>query len=170
MHFTDRAYPILSWIAGPPTAERPMPIRRLDPTCRLRGWRELALEVDRLRTELRAEGSEPVLAGMTWWQSGEIAFYCAGQPTVYCLGVLAGSRTSQYDLWHPNPAADPADFRGRTFVIVGEINPELAASFEKVEPARFLTHEVHGQPVNSWQVTVCRGWKGVERTAGAGKW
>jgi len=32
------------------------PMRNLDPTCRLRGWHVLAVEVDRLREELAAAG------------------------------------------------------------------------------------------------------------------
>ena len=47
-------------LSGPATPECPTPLSRLDPTCRLRGWRTLAAAVDRLREQLRAEGIEPV--------------------------------------------------------------------------------------------------------------
>src|SRR5439155_25254108 len=45
MHFSVSAQPLLLRLSGPPTAERPLPLRRFDPTCRLRGLRMLAGEV-----------------------------------------------------------------------------------------------------------------------------
>ncbi|HEX3315349.1 MAG TPA: glycosyltransferase family 39 protein, partial [Gemmataceae bacterium] len=74
--------PMLEILAGPATEMRPAPLRRVDPTCRLRGWRYLAGEVDRIRAEIYAqEGIEPVLAATTWNIPGEIGFYGAGHPT-----------------------------------------------------------------------------------------
>jgi hypothetical protein len=159
LHFSDRTYPWLAQLL-PPTHERPLPLRRVDPTCRLRGWQTLAQEMDRVRAELRAEGIEPVLAGTIWWLPGELAFYCEGQPTVYCFGPAAGSRTSQYDLWRPSPLRDPANFYGRTFILVGDVPPTLAQAFERMEEPRQVCHFVQGQPVSSWQITVAIGFRG----------
>ena len=92
---------------------------------------------------------------------GEIGFYCRGHPQVYSVGLALGDRHSQYDLWHPNPVLDHESFRGRTFIVVGDVkNPLLAGAFEQIEPARVVTHLESGQPVAQWTVTVCRGFRG----------
>jgi 4-amino-4-deoxy-L-arabinose transferase-like glycosyltransferase len=160
MHHTEWARPLLVRLVGAPTAANPCPLRKLDPTCRLRGWRALAAEVDRLRAQLRAEGCEPVLAGSGWSLPGELGVYCAGRPQVYSLGLAMGDRHSQYDLWRPNPLADADAFRGRTFLVVGGAVPELLDAFESVEPPQRVTYTEDGVPVAEWFVTVCRGYRG----------
>src|SRR5262249_41934834 len=151
---TERAYPLMTRLAGPPSDHQPMPLRRWDPTCRLRGWRTLATEVDRVRAELHGEGIEPVLAASSWALPGEIGFYCAGQPLVYSVGLAMGDRHSQYDLWRPNPVADRERFQGRTFIVVGWLSAEARQAFDKVEPAQIIWHTEQGEPINSWAVFV----------------
>jgi 4-amino-4-deoxy-L-arabinose transferase-like glycosyltransferase len=163
---SDWTYPLLARWQGPPTTERPLPVRRYDPTCRLLGWRDLAGEVDRVRDELRAAGVEPVLAGTTWSLPGELGFYCAGHPAVYSVGPALGDRRSQYDLWRPNPVSDAAAFRGRTFIVVGPFGTALRGAFEKIDPPRVVTHYDAGQPVASWPITVCRGFHELPRIRG----
>jgi hypothetical protein len=163
VHHSDWTYPLLSELAGPPTDPQPLPLRRLDPTCRLRGWQTLGAAVDELCDELRADGVEPVLAATSWALPGEVGFYCAGHPTVYSVGPVLGDRRSQYDLWRPNPVDDPAEFVGRTFVIVGGFPTDGGAAFDTIEAPRTVTHYEQGQPVASWTVTVCRGFRGFPR-------
>jgi 4-amino-4-deoxy-L-arabinose transferase-like glycosyltransferase len=134
-------------------------LRKLDPTCRLRGWRELAVEVERTRKELRAEGIEPVLATTYWNLPGEIGFYLPDHPEVYCIGRAGGSRWSQYDLWRPNPIADAEQFKGKTFILVGYLTPTMLAAFDHMSQT-MVEHRVHGFLVASWPVTVARGFKG----------
>jgi hypothetical protein len=160
MHYSVLLRPLLARVSGPPTADHPLPLRRFDPTCRLRGWRHLAGEVDRVCARLRAEGVEPVLAASGWTFPGELAFYCSGHPTVYSLGLALGDRHSQYDLWRPNPVADPEAFRGRALVIVGEVNAVIRGAFEKVEDAQVIIYQENGQPIARWTITVCRGYRG----------
>jgi 4-amino-4-deoxy-L-arabinose transferase-like glycosyltransferase len=160
MHESSLAQPVLSRLSGPPTPEQPLPLRRFDPTCRLRGWRTLAARVDRLRRRLRAEGVEPVLVGSTWSVPGELAFYCQSHPTVYSLGLALGDRHSQYDLWRPNPVQDADQFANRTVIFVGGSPPVLHVLFESVDPPEVVTHWENGQPVARWEVTVCRGFRG----------
>jgi hypothetical protein len=166
VHRSDLAYPLLAAFAGPPTEKQPLPLRRLDPTCRLRGWQTLGAEVDELCEELRAEGIEPVVAGMGWALPGEIGFYCSGHPTVYSVGGAMGDRYSQYDLWHPNPVDDGGAFLGRTFVIVGGSPKDFAAWFDRIDPPRTVTHHEQGQAVASWTVLVCRGFRGFPEALG----
>jgi Dolichyl-phosphate-mannose-protein mannosyltransferase len=160
MHFSNWVQPVLARIAGPPTAEQPLPLRRFDPTCRLRGWRTLAAEVDRIRTGLKGQGIEPLLAGSGWPVPGELAFYCRGRPTVYCLGLVYGDRCSQYDLWRPNLLWDPGHFAGRTVIVVGDAIPALHHAFAHVDAPRVITHWERAEPVARWTVTVCRGFRG----------
>ncbi|HYT89273.1 MAG TPA: glycosyltransferase family 39 protein [Gemmataceae bacterium] len=161
MHRSTWAHPLLAQLAGPPTADAPLPLRRFDPTCRLRGWRTLATAVDSVRAELRAEGVEPVLAGAGWSLPGILGFYCEGQPVVYSFGLALGDRRSQYDFWRPNPVWDHEQFAGKTFVFVGGDSLQgLSGAFAEVATPFIVTHYEGGQPVSRWTVTVCRGYRG----------
>lgn len=165
MHFSGLARPVLTRISGPASAERPFPMRRFDPTCRLRGWRHLAAEVDRIRAELHNQGIEPILAGYTWSLPGEISFYCADHPEVYSLGRAMNERYSQYDLWRPNPVSDPDAFRGQTFLVVGIPCQPLFDAFEDTRTRHLVTYQEAGQPIAQWQIIICRGFKGFKVSA-----
>jgi hypothetical protein len=159
-HYSDRVYPLLILLTGPPTSGKPFPLRNVDPTCRLRGWHFVASEVDRICAEVAAEeGREPVRAGCGWNLPGELGVYGEGHPQVYSIGLVTGDRHSQYDLW-PGPVSDPEPFEGQTFVIVGGMTPEVRQAFDSVEPTREVTFFERGQPIANWQVTVCRGFRG----------
>jgi 4-amino-4-deoxy-L-arabinose transferase-like glycosyltransferase len=159
VHESSLFRPLMLWAAGPETPQNPWPARRFDPTCRLRGWHVLALEVDRLREELRVE--DPVLACISWSLPGEIGFYCRGHPDVYSLGLAFGDRHSQYDLWHPNPIADPAVFTGKTFLVIGAgADPRLLSAFDTVGPTQIVTYRENGQVINAWAITIARGYRG----------
>jgi Dolichyl-phosphate-mannose-protein mannosyltransferase len=156
---SDAAWPLLAPLVGAPSETDPFPLRRCDPTCRLRGWRALAAEVDRIRARLRAEGAEPVLAGSGWSLPGELGVYCAGHPQAYSLGLRMGDRHSQYDLW-PNPITDGERFRGQTFLVVGGMTDEIKAAFEEVWPTVFIKYHERGEPITGWWLTICRGYRG----------
>jgi 4-amino-4-deoxy-L-arabinose transferase-like glycosyltransferase len=164
-HFPGLARPVLAVLAGPPTSADAAPIRKFDPTCRLRGWRTLAGELDTLCDRVRREtGQEPVLAAMVWTTPGELAFYCRGHPEAYSFGLALADRHSQYDLWRPNPLADAQAFHGRPFLYVGEKIPEAADVFERVEPPIRVVHEEGGVPVAVWTVWVGHGFRGFPRS------
>lgn len=168
LHRTEVIYPQLAAVVGPPTEARPLPLRRIDPTCRLRGWRELAREVDRLREELRAQGIEPVVAGTGWTLPGILGVYCAGQPETYSVGAACGDRHSQYDLW-PGPTTDPERFRGRTFICVGYGSDVLRAGFASAEPVGKYVHAEAGQPIAEWPIQVLHGFHGFPVTTTTGR-
>jgi 4-amino-4-deoxy-L-arabinose transferase-like glycosyltransferase len=159
VHDTHLARPLMMQLAGPPTEKNPMPLRRFDPTCRLRGWRTLAKEVDRLRVELTNAGNEPEVAGAHWSLPGEIGFYCQGQPQVHCVALTADERR-QYELWRPHPMKDADNFQGKTFILVGMTDALVRPAFDQVEPTHWIVHRENGQPVASWAVTVGRGFRG----------
>jgi hypothetical protein len=160
LHHSEWLHPLMARFAGPPTVANRFPLRKLDPSCRLRGWRTLASAVDAERGRIRSEeGADPVLAGQSWTLPGELGTYCEGNPQAYSVGPLVGDRHSQYDLW-PGPLSRPGDFLGRTFVFVGYPFPEMAAAFERVELSKEVVHSENGQPISCWILTVCRGFKG----------
>jgi hypothetical protein len=156
--------PALTSIAGSPTESSPMPLRRFDPTCRLRGWRHLGKEVAMLEKELQSEGSMPLIAGSRWFYASEVSFYGAGHPNVYSLGLLIADRHSQFDVWRPNPLSDPEHFVGRTFIFVdvGLPNSTIEKAFDRIEPARVVEYMEGGQPIAKWYLTVCRGFRGAQ--------
>jgi 4-amino-4-deoxy-L-arabinose transferase-like glycosyltransferase len=160
IHHTTWVQPALALLSGPATASHPLPLRRFDPTCRLRGWRQLAAEVDCLRFRLQAEGTDPLIAAGGWSLPGELAFYCQGHPTVYSLGLALADRHSQYDLWRPNPILDPDCFHGRTMIFVGEISPTLRQAFAEVDAPREVTFFDGNYPIARWTITVCRDFRG----------
>lgn len=148
-------------VAGPPTEADPTPVRRLDPTARLRGWRTLAAEIDRLRERIEREtGCEPCVAAMRWTTPGELAFYCRGNPAVFSFGPALEDRHSQYDVWRPNPVADAQAFRGRSFVYVGDEIPAADRVFDRVEPPIRVVYAERGVPVSVWTVWVGHGFRG----------
>ncbi len=171
MHHTDWLMPVLARLVGPATAAKPLPIRQIDPTCRLRGFRTLAEEVDRLRDEVaRQDGTEPLVTAACWVLPGELGFYCKGHPTVYSLGLGVGDRRSQYDLWRPNPIFDEDEFRGRTMIYVGDFDPLLKGAFEHVDDPKRVVYVENGQPLAAWNVIVCRGYRGFPNLKQAWWW
>jgi hypothetical protein len=69
---------------------------RLDPTLRLRGWRELGARVGELRAGM-PNPARTFLASDRYQVTSELAFYVAGRPPAYNLNL--GRRLNQYDLW-----------------------------------------------------------------------
>jgi 4-amino-4-deoxy-L-arabinose transferase-like glycosyltransferase len=160
IHHTEWAQPLLAELSGPRSEAHPLPVRRFDPTCRLRGWQTLAGAVDEMAAKLREEGIEPILAGTSWTLPGELGFYGQHQPTVYSIGPALGDRHSQYDLWHPNPVGDPGEFAGRTFIVVGDQNPRLLEGFACCDAPVTVAHYQGNDAVARWTVTICRGFRG----------
>jgi hypothetical protein len=154
MHRSELFYPLI------PKSDDPIATRRFDPTCRLRGWQTLAGHVEAERQRLSAAGETPLLAGSSWHFPGILSFYLPDQPDVYCFGLAADGRHSQYDLWRPTPVHDPARFHGRTFIYVGPLAPRVRAAFDTIETTNEVTYHVAGRAVARWQITVCRGFRG----------
>jgi Dolichyl-phosphate-mannose-protein mannosyltransferase len=152
--------PFLAQAAGPPRFAGDIPVRRFDPTCRMRGWRHLGAQFDRIRQQM--PGQTPVLAAARWTIASELAFYCDGHPMVYSLGSALRDRQSQFDLWRPNPIRDQEEFLGRTFVFVdvGGISPEIQAAFERTEATRRICYDEDDTPIAFWDVTICHCFRG----------
>ncbi len=159
MHAPIQTQPILLRIAGPATAKHPMPIRRIDPTARLRGWRHLGAEVDRVRAML----PNAVIAGERWTIASEVAFYSSGHPEVFCIGLAVGDRHSQYDLWRPNPIADAEVFRGRSFILVNVESTKVEDAFDRLETVQRVEYRENGALIASWTIQVAHGFRGFAK-------
>ena len=163
VHKSDLVYPVLARVLPEPNPMEPAPLRRLDPVCRLRGWKFLAGEVDKIREELSHSGKEPILVATHWSIPGELGVYCKGHPQAYSIGLVSGDRHSQYDLWN-NPIDNPGDFLGRDFIVVGGLPPYLSSSFETVSESREIVFKTaKGYPVANFWIQVCRGFKGFPK-------
>ncbi len=165
VHFPDTVRPIIAKFAKQPTEADPFPVRKMDLTARISGWKQLAAEVDVVRARVRSEiGCEPVVAGTHWTVPGVLGFYCSDHPNVHAIGVANRSdRHSQYDVWRPNPMADAQEFRGQTFVIVGDIGLDVANSFERLEQPLRVVHAPNGVPISGWAIWVGHGFRGFGR-------
>jgi 4-amino-4-deoxy-L-arabinose transferase-like glycosyltransferase len=160
VRFPHVVRPMLAQLADPPSEVSRTPVRKYDPTVRLYGWRTLAAEVDRVRDHVqRVEGRSPLVASSSWHACGGLGCYCEGHPEVYCFGRFLGQRHSQYDVWRPNPVADPDHFDGRTVVFVGSLTPEFVALFDRSSPPLHILHHEAGIPVGEWYVTVLHGYR-----------
>jgi 4-amino-4-deoxy-L-arabinose transferase-like glycosyltransferase len=160
VHNSSWAHPMLVRFAGPATADQPFPLRRLDPTLRLRGWQTLAAQVDEVRRDLGRQNIDANLAATGWTMPGLLGFYCADHPRVYSLGLALGDRWSQYDFWRPNPVWDTARFRGQTFLVVAANPLELHGVFGSVETVRVVDIAVSGYPIGRWTILLCRDFRG----------
>jgi len=159
VHFPGIMRGALAQVGSVPTTDNPAPIRKFDPTARLRGWKALGAEVDQLRARVRAEtGEDPLVAGTVWNIPGALGVYCEGHPETYSFGLAMRDRHSQYDLWRPNPVADAQAFRGRAFVIVGDGPPP--ETFARLELGTRYVHHESGVPVAAWWVWIGYGFRG----------
>ena len=144
-----------------PTADRPVPIRKLDPTSPAARLAVARRRGGRIRERVRAEkGRNRSWSAMTGPARANSASTAAVNPTVYTFGPALADRHSQYDVWRPNPVADAQVFRGRTFVYVGDSKPGLQQAFDRVDSPVEVIASDGGIPVADWKVWVLRGFRG----------
>ncbi len=175
LQHTQWVYPAIARlkVLPAPTPDRPAPIRKLDPTCRMVGYRDLVPEVARQIDALRAQGLDPFVLAPTYPLTATLEFHLPGQPEVYCLGWspgMAAETINQHDLWHPNPRHDLSAFRDRPAVIVEpeERPPGYAGGllknglFESIDKPTRVVAQRSGLTVGVWNITVARGYKGIQ--------
>jgi len=174
-HRMEFAYPLFDWLArgAPPLGlTRPAPVWNLtpiadyDPTTRLRGWSQLGRAVGEIMQDEHARGRDPFILADDYQLASLIAFYCPGEPNVYCAQSALGGRYSQYDLW-PNPIRDPQRFLGRPCIYVGAPRPELTgqrhgtqAALPGLRRVRTVEHRVRGCPLRIGSIFVSDGFAG----------
>lgn len=103
----------------------------LDPTYRLRGWRQLGEQVGEILEAFPKQDSVLVIAATSRGPVSELAYYLPGKPHVYRWNV-GEVVDSQHDLW-----SGPQQAHGANAVIVTDglspVPKRLAAAFRSVE-------------------------------------
>jgi len=177
VHYSEFLMPVFAWLARNQPPWNLTPVAKFDPTARLRGWSQLGAAVGEILRGEQAAGRDPFIATDDYQSASEIAFYCPGQPTVYCFQAALGDRQSQYDIW-PNPIRQPEGFLGRPCIYVGSLKPELTgqgglphAALRQIRLAATVEHRVGGHLVQVWPVYVCGEFAGLpaELTGRAGR-
>lgn len=81
---------------------------KADPTTRLRGWRDLAVEVERYRQRLERPGQAFLLAADDRYVASALAFYLPDRPQTFTW-ERPGFPESQYGIWGRPPASAGAE-------------------------------------------------------------
>ncbi len=168
LHTSASLMPLFAWLARNEPPWSLTPVAKYDPSARLRGWSQLGAAAGRALAAERAAGHKPFILTDDYQVASQIAVYCPGEPTTYCLQAALGDRQSQYDLWRPNPLRDPNAFRGQPCLYVGALKPELtgqvASGHVALRGARLaetVEHRVRGHAVAVWAVYVCDEFAGL---------
>ncbi len=161
---------------------------RSDPSDRLRGWKPMTAEVERIRNDLEAQlGEKLFLIADERHRASELAFYLKdkriegpGHPPVYIIEsqdlVNQFSFWPRYDQWVDAPAK-PNETSEDTFTEQKGVNPfigrsallirnvakgpshNIRAAFESVEPVGRLELKRFGHHVRYWQIFLCRHYR-----------
>ncbi|MDI6801690.1 MAG: glycosyltransferase family 39 protein [Thermodesulfovibrionales bacterium] len=142
---------------------------KLDPSEKLRGWKELGKEVSVLYDSLSEKGHVLIFSDK-YQVSSELAFYVKGHPRTYCINL--SRRMNQYDLW-PDMNSDAEIIKQRLkdnrvkingiFVRAGnaEMPPEVAKSFEGFEK-KLLQVCNNEQLLKEYSLFICYNFRGFK--------
>jgi len=107
---------------------------KIDPTVRLRGWKQLGTEASRILDEFPSPEKTFVVARRRQTVS-ELAFYMSGRPRVYRWNGTKRNITTQYELW-----PGPEDKKGWDALIIIEkgryMSPDFISCFKEVKFVR----------------------------------
>ena len=137
---------------------------KLDLQSRLKGWRELAAEVEK-----KAPPAPYFVFSDAYQASSELAFYMRGHPITYC--ARTGRRMNQYDLW---PGFEGLRGENAVFVTIGAADlPEAVrdafAGFtkktftEKETGGHIVTgRDKKGKLLSVYTIYTCYGFRGMK--------
>lgn len=110
----------------------PLSGSRLDPTVRVRGWRELGTRIGTMK-EAILPGDRGFIASPRRQVVSELAFYIPGQPQVFRWPPHKGSSPTQYEIWPPPSGGSDAE---ALLVIEAKrgLPKNVHSSFEQVRP------------------------------------
>jgi 4-amino-4-deoxy-L-arabinose transferase-like glycosyltransferase len=133
------------------------PLEFINPTLRLKGWRDLGREVESLRRNNFANPEKVFIFSDNYDVTASLAFYTPGNPVTYCVDM--GRRKNQYDLW-PGPQDkvgwDAIFVRQKFKKGVPEVIQGMFASVERRE----YESEHKGNPARRFTIYVCKGFRG----------
>ncbi len=140
----------------------------LDPSARLRGWKELGKEISRIRESLPAQGNV-LLFSDSYQVASEMAFYVRGHPVTYCINL--GRRMNQYDLWPDiNKAAQRIRETGTSPAPINAIyvrtgNRSMQAPVEQAFDScerNTLRVVQRGHLIREYSIFVCYNFRGLK--------
>ena len=131
---------------------------KMDPTSRLRGWKELGVKSDEVYKSMKSGGDRNVFIFSDKYQvSSELAFYMTDKPKTYCVNL--GRRMNQYDIWGGFDSLLGFD---ALFVRIGNAKfpEELKDAFDSYEMEQF-TVQRKDKILRKYSIFKCYGFKGV---------
>ena len=132
---------------------------KLDPSSRLKGWRQLGDEVSLIYGDMREKGRKDIFIFSDRYQvSSELAFYVKGRPITYCVNL--GRRMNQYDLW---PGFNNLIHYNAIFVTIGriEIPSQFIEAFERCD-ARVFEAKVREKVIREYSIFTCYDFRGIK--------
>lgn len=165
-----------------------IPFFRTDPSDRMRGWKSMVSEVERIRNEQEAKLGEKIfLIADERHRASEVSFYLKdkrvegpGHPACYL--VESQDLVNQFSLWPrydqfvdapAKPAESPDEtfteqkgvnlFVGRSALLIRNYakgpSHNVRAAFQSIEPIGTIEARRFGHHVRYWQIFLCRNYK-----------
>jgi undecaprenyl-diphosphatase len=136
---------------------------QLDPTFRLRGWKELADRVAGRQATMPHPRRTFMIVTTGRREASELAFYLPEQPDVL-LWNPGTAVLSQYDLWPFPTGATESDALILTGPATG-IDPQLAMQFRHVEPCETICVSLGNSRSREYALWLGRGYRSLETAA-----
>lgn len=135
---------------------------KIDPSARLKGWKELGEKVSEIKKEFEKKG-KVVIFSDRYQIASELAFYTKGKPIVYCINLVR--RMNQYDLWQSinNELYDLSVVHG-IYVVYGTKNepePEVSSAFDRCSSENFTVFK-KGVKIRDYTIFKCYIFKGMK--------
>ena len=129
---------------------------KLDPSARLRGWKELGKEISAIEADMRKKGDVFIFSD-AYQVSSEIAFYAKGHPVTYCVNL--GRRMNQYDLW---PDFHTRIHENGIFVTIDDtgLHPKIQDAFHGCEK-RLLKVYDEDRLLREYSIFMCSDFRGM---------
>lgn len=141
--------------------------QKLDPSARLRGWKELGQEVSSISEEMPKQ-SNLALFSDSYQIASELAFYVHGHPATFSINL--GRRMDQYDLWPDiNDWAESLRRQNADASIDGifvkygneELPSVVAQAFGHYEKKIFRVYE-HDHILREYSIFICYNFRNLK--------
>ena len=132
--------------------------RKMNPTVKLLGWKELGQRVSEVVAQMENEtGRSPFIFSDRYQTTAELAFYVRRQPRVYNINL--GRRNNQYDLWQNFEKLIGAD---GIYIKTHDADIESAVveAFKGGERLPSQYFQRRGKVIRSFSIFKCYGFKG----------
>jgi undecaprenyl-diphosphatase len=134
---------------------------KMDPTSRLKGWKELGIKVEGVYNNMISVESRDVFIFSDKYQvSSELAFYMPSKPITYCVNL--GRRMNQYDIWGGIEERNDLLVLNAIFVRIDNENlpEELKNAFDSYETEKFEVRK-KDRILRKYFIFKCYGFKGL---------